>query len=206
MAVPTTPATRGAKQSMNKISVDAKTYRGGCHCGQVAFEVVGVLEDVSECNCSICTRKGYLHWIVPRDSFRLLTPMENLATYRFNTGVAQHHFCPACGVAAFYIPRSDPDKIDVNVRCIEGVELAEIPIRKFDGRNWEAALRERDRGDRSAAGAQALVREISAFRVPHPRIRRDLPRLSGEVRNPSPGLAFSWSILVMVLPTHSRVR
>ncbi len=135
----------GAKQGMSEISADAKTYRGGCHCGLVAFEVIGVIEDVLECGCSICAKKGYLHWIVPRESFRMLTPAENLATYRFNTGVAQHHFCLRCGVASFYIPRSDPDKIDVNVRCIEGVEIAEIPRRAFDGRNWESALSERDR-------------------------------------------------------------
>jgi hypothetical protein len=116
-------------------------YRGGCHCGQVAFEVRGKLESVSECNCSICTKKGYLHWIVPRDAFQLLTPESNLATYKFNTGVARHHFCPACGVASFYIPRSDPDKIDVNARCLEGVDVGTLRINRFDGRNWEAAFR-----------------------------------------------------------------
>ncbi len=116
-------------------------YRGGCHCGQVAFEVRGKLESVSECNCSICTKKGYLHWIVPRDAFQLLTPESNLATYKFNTGVARHHFCPACGVASFYIPRSDPDKIDVNARCLEGWTSARCRINRFDGRNWEAAFR-----------------------------------------------------------------
>jgi hypothetical protein len=120
------------------------TYRGGCHCGQVAFEVSGDLRSVTECNCSICTRKGYLHWIVPRDAFQLLTPESNLATYRFNTGVARHHFCPRCGVAPFYIPRSDPDKIDVNVRCLEGIDVARLRIEKFDGRNWESAFRARE--------------------------------------------------------------
>jgi hypothetical protein len=122
------------------MSAAGATSRGGCHCGRVAFEVDGRPERVSECNCSICTRKGYLHWIVPRASFRLLTPAENLSTYTFNTGVAKHHFCPTCGVAAFYIPRSDPDKIDVNARCIEGVEPSALTLERFDGRNWETAI------------------------------------------------------------------
>lgn len=120
------------------------TYRGGCHCGQVAFEVAGELERVSECNCSICTKKAYLHWIVPRDAFQLLTPESNLATYTFNTGIARHHFCPQCGVASFYIPRSDPDKIDVNARCIEGVDVTRLQVEKFDGRNWDNAFRVRE--------------------------------------------------------------
>ncbi|HXZ88147.1 MAG TPA: GFA family protein [Candidatus Binataceae bacterium] len=114
-------------------------YRGGCHCGRVAYEVDGPIERVSECNCSICSKKAYLHWIVPRDRFRLLTPWEDLATYTFNTHTAKHHFCPRCGVASFYIARSDPDKIDVNLRCVDGVDLAVFPTAHFDGRNWEAA-------------------------------------------------------------------
>jgi hypothetical protein len=128
----------------------AAVMRGGCHCGRIAFEVAGPIESVDECNCSICTKKGYLHWIVALDAFRLLTPRENLATYRFNTGVAQHHFCPVCGVAPFYIPRSDPDKIDVNARCLEGVDLSALRVGHFDGRNWETSYQGyRARRDRS---------------------------------------------------------
>jgi hypothetical protein len=89
--------------------------------------------------------KGYVHWYVTPDRFELLTPEGDYSTYRFNTGVAQHHFCPVCGVAPFYIPRSDPDKIDVNLRCVEGIDLDAIPITTFDGRHWEEAHR-RHRG------------------------------------------------------------
>jgi len=130
---------------MRKPKKESKTYHGGCHCGRVAFEASGIIEDLEQCNCSICTKKGYVHWIIPRESFHLLTSPEDLSTYRFNTGVAQHHFCPTCGVASFYIPRSDPDKIDVNVRCLDGVDPAKFRLRRFDGRNWEAALRKRSR-------------------------------------------------------------
>ena len=115
------------------------TYRGNCHCGRIAFEAQGEIERVVECNCSICSKKGYLHWIIERNRFRLLRGDQDLATYTFNTGVAQHHFCRVCGVAAFYIPRSDPDKVDVNVRCLEGVDTARLHPERFDGQNWEAA-------------------------------------------------------------------
>jgi len=125
--------------------------RGGCHCGRVAFEVEGRPERVDECHCSICTKKGYLHWIVPRESFQLLTPAENVSTYTFNTGVAKHHFCPNCGVAAFYIPRSDPDKIDVNARCLDGVELAGLKIERFDPVCFVTALQE----EQSSIGIEA---------------------------------------------------
>ncbi|HUA36481.1 MAG TPA: GFA family protein [Candidatus Binataceae bacterium] len=135
---------------MSKIS-GLKTYSGGCHCGKVRFEATAPLEFVDECNCSICTKKAYLHWVVPRDAFKMLTAEENLATYSFNTGVAKHHFCRACGVAPFYIPRSDPDKVDVNARCIDGIDLASLRVEKFDGRNWEKSYetyRVERRGDK----------------------------------------------------------
>jgi hypothetical protein len=118
-------------------------YRGGCHCGAVAFEVEGDLSEVSECNCSICIRKAYLHWIVPPQSFSLLKGENSLAVYTFNTGTARHLFCTRCGVAPYYIARSDPDKIDVNARCLDGVDISRLRIRRFDGRNWEQAMRDR---------------------------------------------------------------
>lgn len=128
-----------------KKKTNERTWRGGCHCGRVRFEVKGNLERVSECNCSICTKKGYLHWIVERSAFRLLTPSDNIAAYSFNTKVAKHLFCPNCGVASFYIPRSDPERLDVNVRCLEGVDLAKLEHDHFDGRHWEKAFEDREK-------------------------------------------------------------
>lgn len=129
-------------------SVQAMTsYQGGCHCGQVRFEVRAQLEGVLECNCSICKKKGFLHWIVPKTAFSLVTDEDALQDYRFNTGVARHLFCKRCGVHAYYVPRSDPDKIDVNVRCLEGVDLATLSVQPFDGQNWERAQMERDARD-----------------------------------------------------------
>ncbi len=116
--------------------------RGGCHCGRVRFRVTAELARVTECNCSICSKKGFLHLIVPRDAFALLSCADALTTYRFNTGAAQHIFCAICGIHAFYIPRSGPDKIDVNVRCLDGVDLATIKPHLFDGKNWERAMTE----------------------------------------------------------------
>ena len=119
------------------------TFEGGCHCGRVRFRVTATLDGVTECNCSICARKGILHLIVPREQFELVSGGDELTTYRFNTGVAQHHFCRHCGIHSFYVPRSDPEKIDVNVRCLDGVDLDAIEIHRFDGRHWETAIDEK---------------------------------------------------------------
>ena len=116
------------------------TYTGGCHCGRVRYEVVADLERVTECNCSICTRKAYLHLILPRERFRLLAGEEDLAVYRFGTMTAGHLFCRHCGVASFYVPRSHPDRIDVNVRCLDGVDVSALRIQPFDGRRWEKSI------------------------------------------------------------------
>ena len=116
------------------------TYEGGCHCGQVRFRVQGDLDRVSVCNCSICTMKGIIHMEVSREGFELLRGDDALSTYTFGTGVAKHTFCRHCGIHPFYVPRSDPDKIDVNVRCLDGIDLSALSVRSFDGQHWEQAM------------------------------------------------------------------
>ena len=119
-----------------------KTMSGSCHCGRVRFRVTADLSRVTECNCSICAKKGFLHLIVPPEQFELISGKDDLATYTFNTGVAKHTFCKACGIHAFYVPRSDPDKIDVNARCIDDIDLAALELNYFDGRHWEEAMQQ----------------------------------------------------------------
>ncbi len=120
-----------------------ETMSGGCHCGRVRFRMTAELTRVTECNCSICAKKGFPHLIVAPEQFELISGADALTTYRFNTGTARHTFCSHCGIHAFYVPRSDPDKIDVNVRCLDGVDLAALTVHRFDGRNWESAIVER---------------------------------------------------------------
>jgi hypothetical protein len=112
-------------------------YKGSCHCGQIAFEVDGEIAQLTDCNCSICSRKGSLLWFVPRQQFRLLTPVENLSTYTFNKHVIQHRFCARCGVNPF-AEADDPSGKSfaaINVRCLEDFDFSSIPISHFDGRS-----------------------------------------------------------------------
>ncbi len=113
------------------------TYEGGCHCGAVRFRVIVDKHKADDCNCSICRKKGFLHLIVPKDKFTLLQGEQVLTNYTFNTKIAQHKFCRICGIHCFYIPRSHPDCIDVNVRCLDGDVISNFEIVPFDGVNWE---------------------------------------------------------------------
>jgi len=114
------------------------THAGGCHCGRVRFEVLAPEAlDVSECNCSICGKTGFLHLIVPKERFKLLRGGDALVTYTFNTGTARHLFCSVCGIKSFYVPRSHPDGYSVNARCLDDVTAERLHIRQIDGRNWE---------------------------------------------------------------------
>ena len=112
-------------------------YEGGCHCGAVRFRVLVDNWDVQDCNCSICSKKGFLHLIVPSKQFTLLRGADALTTYTFNTGIAKHTFCRTCGIHPFYRPRSHPEGFDVNVRCLDGDVLAQFHIVPFDGAHWE---------------------------------------------------------------------
>ena len=114
------------------------THRGGCHCGRVRFEVVAPARlKVLECNCSMCNKAGYLHLIVTADRFRLTTSDDALKSYSFNTHTAKHLFCSVCGIKSFYVPRSHPDGISVNARCIDPETIEELTIEPLNGREWE---------------------------------------------------------------------
>ncbi len=115
-----------------------KRHRGGCHCGAVRFELEAPEDPVvQDCNCSICRKKGFLHLIVPPERFRLLSAPDAVALYEFNTKTAKHYFCSVCGIHSYYIPRSHPDMIDVNVRCLEGIDVGSLAIQPFNGQEWE---------------------------------------------------------------------
>ena len=117
---------------------------GGCHCGRVRFQARVDLDLLSQCNCSICTKKGILHLPIAVDDFELLRGKNALTVYTFETGVAQHAFCSHCGMHAFYIPRSQPDRITVNARCLDDIDGPSLkPTRFFEGRHWEKAQRRR---------------------------------------------------------------
>jgi hypothetical protein len=112
-------------------------YTGSCHCKAVTFAVEAPEHlEVDDCNCSICAKAGFLHLIVPLSKFTLLSGADNLTTYTFNTDVAKHTFCRTCGMKPFYTPRSNPDGIDINVRCLDRPPLS-MTIVPFDGQNWE---------------------------------------------------------------------
>jgi hypothetical protein len=111
---------------------------GGCHCGRVRFRVGTESLEALDCNCSICKKLGFLHLIVTKDAFELVSGAEYLTTYTFNTHVAKHTFCGVCGVHPFYTPRSHPDGVDVNVHCLDDDAGARFHVRPFDGVAWEA--------------------------------------------------------------------
>ena len=114
------------------------THVGSCHCGAVRFEVQAPAHiEALSCNCSICKASGLVQLIVAAKDFKLMTGEDALTDYRFNTGAARHLFCQTCGVKSFYVPRSHPDGVSVNVNCLDPATIAEITVTPFDGQNWE---------------------------------------------------------------------
>lgn len=116
---------------------------GGCHCGAVRFRVRTAERRHLVCNCSICAKKGMLGLIVPEADFELVVGDDALETYRFNTGAAAHRFCRTCGIHPYSRPRSHPDGVDVNVRCLDEWRGDGDPAweaEPFDGQNWEASV------------------------------------------------------------------
>lgn len=113
------------------------THKGSCHCGRIAFEVNGEPTSVMDCNCSLCARRGALLWFVPREHLRLLTPEADLSTYTFGEGTIKHRFCQVCGIYPFGEGSNADGTVmaAINLRCLEDIDLAALPVERFDGRS-----------------------------------------------------------------------
>ena len=112
-------------------------HKGSCHCGKVSFEAEGEIKSALACNCSICQRKGSLLWFIPRGDLRLLSPEDAAGSYTFNKHAVRHRFCRACGIhpyAEAVDPKGRP-MAAINLRCVEGIDLAAIPVQHYDGRS-----------------------------------------------------------------------
>ena len=114
-------------------------HKGGCHCGNIAFEFDGDIGEALECNCSLCAKRGGLLSFVPAGDFTLSTPRENLGIYRFNKHVIDHHFCPQCGISPFSEGESKGSKmVAINLRCVEGIDPHGLKIKFHNGRDPQA--------------------------------------------------------------------
>ncbi len=115
-----------------------KTYTGGCHCSKIKYEVdIENLKDVIDCNCSICSKRGWILTFVPAHAFRLIRGETDLTDYHFNKHLIHHLFCSTCGISSF-TRGTGPDGSDmvaINVRCLDDVTLDSLSISHFDGKN-----------------------------------------------------------------------
>lgn len=114
---------------------ETKTYTGSCHCGRVSYEADADLSHVMSCNCSSCRKRGTLLAFVSDDKFRLKSGEDALTQYEFNKKVIRYQFCETCGILPFARGRR-PDgalMVALNVRCLDGVDLDTLNIKKFDG-------------------------------------------------------------------------
>ena len=121
----------------------ATTHQGGCHCGDVRFEVDAPSRLVVwDCNCSDCRMRRNVHFVVPADKLRVVSEggVGALAEYRFGTGIARHLFCARCGITPFYRPRSNPDGWAVTFQCLDPGTVEGVEVRRFDGQHWEAFI------------------------------------------------------------------
>mgnify|MGYP003577562717 CR=1 FL=1 len=112
-------------------------YEGSCHCGKIAYEAEGTIDALIECNCPMCSRRGYLLWFIPRDRVKLKTPESAMSTYTFNKHIINHNFCPECGCAPVSFGKDAKGNLmaEINARCIQNVDITQYKITHFDGRS-----------------------------------------------------------------------
>jgi len=118
---------------------DLVLHKGGCHCGRVRWQARAPVSIVAwKCNCSDCSMRGNVHFIVPACNFQLEEKCKEwLTTYTFGTHKAKHIFCKICGITSYYIPRSNPDGVAVTVNCVDAGTIKHVEFKYYDGKNWE---------------------------------------------------------------------
>ncbi len=117
---------------------DGPTREGGCHCGKVRYQVATDLAKVMSCNCSICSKHGLILTFVPEAQFKLLSGDGELQEYLFNKHIIHHQFCRSCGVEPFArgtAPGANAPMVAINVRCLDGIDVASLKPTPFDGRS-----------------------------------------------------------------------
>ncbi len=115
---------------------EATTYQGGCHCGAVRYEAKLDMAQVIECNCSHCSAKGLILTFTSAPAFTLLQGGDALTEYLFNRHAIRHQFCNRCGVQSFALGKTPKgeDMAAVNLRCVEGVDLAALTPTPVNGK------------------------------------------------------------------------
>jgi hypothetical protein len=128
--------TRHAQAMMSRMS-ETKTYAGSCHCGTVQYEVtMAKPEKAFACNCSICSRAGWLLAFVPETSFRLMRGEGELSDYQFAKHHLHHLFCRTCGVRSFSrgAGKDGQTTYAINLRCLTDFDATALPVETFDGK------------------------------------------------------------------------
>jgi hypothetical protein len=117
-----------------------RAFQGGCHCGALRFEVgLDLSGGTIKCNCTYCAKSRFWHARAETADFRASGEMTD---YRGRNPVAQHFFCPRCGVHVY--DRIDAPNmlgrpyINVSVVCLDDVDVDDLvaaPMRYCDGLN-----------------------------------------------------------------------
>ena len=110
------------------------THTGSCHCGAVRYEFDADLHEGLQCNCSHCHRKGFVLAFIPKEDFRLISGEGAQSEYFFNKKAIRHLFCRTCGVQSYAEGIAFP-QMAINLRCVDGVDLETLPIKRFNGKD-----------------------------------------------------------------------
>jgi hypothetical protein len=110
-----------------------RSHAGSCHCGGVRFTVGHDPDELTTCDCSLCVKRNALMAKIPEAALRIDSGEDLLTLYEWNTKRAKHYFCRGCGIYVFHRKRAAPDHFGVNVFCLDGFDIAALPVRPTDG-------------------------------------------------------------------------
>lgn len=120
-----TAVTHTSKPTITMSSAEnLKTYRGNCHCGAFIYEAtLPEITSYSECNCSICRKKGYAWLFASEGQLDIVKgSIDELASYTFNNGIFVHRFCPTCGTGVLAQNINNPSAVTTAINVSKYAE------------------------------------------------------------------------------------
>jgi hypothetical protein len=112
---------------------NADRVKGSCHCGAVKLSVPHAPEWVASCNCSLCTKTGWLVAYYPDDT---VTIEGETVAYIWGDRMIGIHHCPVCGCGTHWKTLGeDFGRMGVHARLLDGFEAAKVEVRMMDNRD-----------------------------------------------------------------------
>lgn len=109
-----------------------------CHCGAVQLTLPRVPDEVTQCNCSLCRKTGFVGAYYRPDEVTVVGAVDGYVRGDLDEACLTNWRCGRCGCATHWTGLGDhaAGRMGVNARMLDAAVLDEVPVKAVDGASW----------------------------------------------------------------------